>query len=202
MPLLYANFAGPQSALRARLRLTHHNTTHASQALGCKLIACSELYGTAVHLYGKSVDRTSPTCNRLFLRLLADPAALSHLPKLSSDREVLHPAYRHTFAITHPVLLACCTVHHTLRSSQHRGSFAGHAGAASLCGRSGSCIAPDSSGAAQHSCCSAVLKTAQHQFVALLGALTPVQASGAGNTAPTTHVIASAVLVDYLVLAL
>ena len=200
MPLLYANFAGPQSALRARL--THQNTTHASQALGCKLIACSALYGTAVHLYGKSVDRTSPTCYRLFLRLLADPAALSHLPKLSSDREVLHPAYRHTFAITRPVLLDCCTVHHTLRSSQHRGSFAGHAGAASLCGLSGSCIAPDSSGAAQHSCCSAVLKTAQHQFVALLGALTPVQASGAGNTAPTTHVIASAVLVDHLVLAL
>ena len=197
MPLLYADFAGPQSALRARL--THHNTTHASQALGCKLIACSALYGTAVHLYGKSVDRTSPTCYRLFLRLLADPAALSHLPKLSSDREVLHPAYRHTFAITHPVLLDCCTVHHTLRSSQHRGSFAG---AASLCGLSGSCIAPDSSGAAQHSCCSAVLKTAQHQFVALLGALTPVQASGAGNTAPTTHVVSSAVLVDHLVLAL
>ena len=77
MPLLHANFAGPQSALRAGQ--THHNTTHASQALGCKLIACSELYGTAVHLYGKSVDRTSPTCYRLFLRLLADPAARCHI---------------------------------------------------------------------------------------------------------------------------
>ena len=81
-------------------------------------------------------------------------------------------------AITHPVLLDCCTVHHTLRSSQHRGSFAGHAGAASLCGplwqpyRARTAVARP-----QHSCCSAVLKAAQHQIVALLGALTPVQAS-------------------------